>query len=755
LAALVAKMMAKDPTSRIQTPSEVAKSLTPFFKKGNVAIQTQSVARSPDSQSSAGQPAGEAVSIPARPAARVASPAVQAKTAAEPTVPDVQGESLIECREKDPRFARLLNRAPAAPAPIRRAQQPQSPEHAKPGRRGPHVLWLAGGAAAIVLLGIVIHRGPNRALRVELDPSTHQVVPRVAVAVVADMSWTRPPWIEPVVGGAMEPSVAEQEPCERAILDEFKRRHGEGKLEERRELARELLDTARALTLRPQERYVRLRLAGRLAAETGAFTSAMHACRELERWFDVDTIRIKSTLLDKHARLADSSQKLDELASASIATGFEAIGLEDYRFADVLIRLAASTAKKTDLQPWIDQSAFLAEEMNAGRYGYAGVRQYVDTLRHQPDNPEASAEVGTFLCLVKNDWRDGLPMLARCNKPALRAVAETELRSPPDPTSQIALGDSWWNLARRNEVPAPRGRLRARTWYLKALALKDKEVGAATVARIRERLNQIPAREFQIRIRAHSLDVNSAVLANDCLFSTENLYTKPRFLMNHLDWNTDLVATRPNTGATRLLPDDIDFTTVEIRDLRITGGEWTDAAQTRVHAREDHARLRFSHWPAGGYDTEFTLAFGRSASAKDLAINPEWDLKFFAWERDELNDPEYWPKLFGTEPLCTTKGERLDFQSQWGAFAPDVPGDFFAMVATTEVELPAGELKIDSFSDDGIRVLVDSQEVFERWTTRPQRGQGVIKVKAGKHVIRVEYFEYDADAFLFLSLKML
>jgi serine/threonine protein kinase len=40
LAALVAKMMAKDPARRFQTPGEVAKALTPFFKKGNAAFKS-------------------------------------------------------------------------------------------------------------------------------------------------------------------------------------------------------------------------------------------------------------------------------------------------------------------------------------------------------------------------------------------------------------------------------------------------------------------------------------------------------------------------------------------------------------------------------------------------------------------------------------------------------------------------------------------------------------------------------------------
>jgi hypothetical protein len=35
---VVAKMMAKDPRRRFQTPGEVAQALTPFFKKGSVAV---------------------------------------------------------------------------------------------------------------------------------------------------------------------------------------------------------------------------------------------------------------------------------------------------------------------------------------------------------------------------------------------------------------------------------------------------------------------------------------------------------------------------------------------------------------------------------------------------------------------------------------------------------------------------------------------------------------------------------------------
>ena len=42
LAALVAKMMAKEPEARFQTPAEVAQALTPFFKKVSLGAQVRS-----------------------------------------------------------------------------------------------------------------------------------------------------------------------------------------------------------------------------------------------------------------------------------------------------------------------------------------------------------------------------------------------------------------------------------------------------------------------------------------------------------------------------------------------------------------------------------------------------------------------------------------------------------------------------------------------------------------------------------------
>ena len=99
---LVAKMMAKDPARRFQTPGEVAQALTPFFKKANAAFKSAKLDVSQASQSGAGPPGGKAVLTPSQPATDAGGPAVRAKNAAEPTVPEARWESLIEFGETEP-----------------------------------------------------------------------------------------------------------------------------------------------------------------------------------------------------------------------------------------------------------------------------------------------------------------------------------------------------------------------------------------------------------------------------------------------------------------------------------------------------------------------------------------------------------------------------------------------------------------------------------------------------------------------------
>ncbi len=135
LAALVAKMMAKEPERRFQTPKEVAQALTPFFKKGSVASAGSKPEFSQAGQAHARPQAAGAGSAPTRRAAESApAHGPSAKKQVGAPQPDALWESLVELRETE----RSQDKTPAA-APTRR----------------PPWVWLSV-AAGVLLLGLTV-----------------------------------------------------------------------------------------------------------------------------------------------------------------------------------------------------------------------------------------------------------------------------------------------------------------------------------------------------------------------------------------------------------------------------------------------------------------------------------------------------------------------------------------------------------------------------------------------------------------------
>jgi WD40 repeat protein len=92
LAALVAKMMAKDPARRFQTPGEVAQALMPFFRRGNAAFKSPETEVSRAGQTDAGRPRAAAVTTPKEPPSDAVASALPVEKATEPTTSDSRPE---------------------------------------------------------------------------------------------------------------------------------------------------------------------------------------------------------------------------------------------------------------------------------------------------------------------------------------------------------------------------------------------------------------------------------------------------------------------------------------------------------------------------------------------------------------------------------------------------------------------------------------------------------------------------------------
>ncbi len=151
LAALVAKMMAKDPDRRFQEPKEVAEALKPFFKPAGSQPSASATGRPGTASSPTPTASPATVSPPAAVPAAAPSGRGKAKTGAE----GVAWEQLIEIKEDEPLLKAVQPQPAAAPAP----------PVAGLGGRPP---WLRKAVLAasifggLMLLGIIIYVTTNK-----------------------------------------------------------------------------------------------------------------------------------------------------------------------------------------------------------------------------------------------------------------------------------------------------------------------------------------------------------------------------------------------------------------------------------------------------------------------------------------------------------------------------------------------------------------------------------------------------------------
>ncbi len=119
-----------------------------------------------------------------------------------------------------------------------------------------------------------------------------------------------------------------------------------------------------------------------------------------------------------------------------------------------------------------------------------------------------------------------------------------------------------------------------------------------------------------------------------------------------------------------------------------------------------------------------------------------WEIDFFEWN-DPASDPDRnaaaFEALLAGEPFMRRSEARLDYQ-WYVPLLEDLPLERWGLIATTDVELEAGEYSIRTISDDGIRVWVDGEMVIDAFEPHGSLVH-YAPISAGRHSLRVEYFQ--------------
>jgi hypothetical protein len=125
----------------------------------------------------------------------------------------------------------------------------------------------------------------------------------------------------------------------------------------------------------------------------------------------------------------------------------------------------------------------------------------------------------------------------------------------------------------------------------------------------------------------------------------------------------------------------------------------------------------------------------------------------FWWER--LTGFPQWRGVYFSDvsltgaPVLVRNDTALDFN--WGRNTPGtgLPADRFSVRWTRDLGFEGGQYRFHAVVDDGVRVWVDDQLIIDEWQKGAAREVTADHtLSAGKHNLRIEYFELTGEAFI-------
>jgi len=247
-------------------------------------------------------------------------------------------------------------------------------------------------------------------------------------------------------------------------------------------LARRLLQVARDETKDLPARFALLNSVADLSADAGDLGTAFAAINELFKTFDVDRFTPKLRAGSVAIRAVKTGDQRRQFAAAVEEMVGWSAWADRYDEAREFGRLAMGAARgDPPLLRRVSGRVKQAAELQSLHAALAGARQ---TLIDDPADAAANLAVGRFRCLVKGDWRHGLPLLAIGSDPGLRDTATLDLKGASTAEEQVTVGDAWWAVAvRLSGVEQARAQAHAAAGGQESPPQQKGAIGAAALSR--------------------------------------------------------------------------------------------------------------------------------------------------------------------------------------------------------------------------------------------------------------------------------
>ncbi len=270
--------------------------------------------------------------------------------------------------------------------------------------------------------------------------------------------------------------------------------------EARRQLAREIELRAQSTTDSPAAQFALWKKAAELAEQANDPLEAWRMLGEISRNFQEPLLEDKRRLLNAANSQAKTPPAQQELAEAWLDLVRESIDWNEFRQAAESLEHARRLTQRVGSDMMKARVNTLVRDVREMGTMYDRVRSAGETLETNADDVEAAATWGRFLCLYKNDWERGLPLLAKASG-VIASLAEQDLGRPSDGDARVSLADGYWDLGQAESDELPKRYLmeRAAYWYERALdQLSDlKRVQAERrLTEYREKTSPLPVRAW-------------------------------------------------------------------------------------------------------------------------------------------------------------------------------------------------------------------------------------------------------------------
>jgi len=148
----------------------------------------------------------------------------------------------------------------------------------------------------------------------------------------------------------------------------------------------------------------------------------------------------------------------------------------------------------------------------------------------------------------------------------------------------------------------------------------------------------------------------------------------------------------------------------------------------------------------------FAVTLAACAAAAETTLQPGLTGRYYQMS----NSLEDFPAIpAGKKPDVERVDKQINFASTLEAFPGTKLVDNFYVVWTGKIRIPAdGAYTFFLESDDGSRLFIDGAQVVDNnGLHEMQESLGKVELKAGDHVIKVEFFDAEEDAGCILSWK--